>query len=673
MGDDVKQIVERLNKPPFSKNFTLISFDGLDALALLQVLNDVLAEISEEHNVNLKEEDPEMTISRMLNFLRVLKYKPPPSEGKSFRQGLVAGSADAVYPVLAWALPRLVDLQKRAKLARFLVRVEVPGDMLADPQVADANTKYEEALEDFKTVHKQVEALRATGFSTANIKKDITQMEEEKEQLLKRIERMKKKTEGLPRQQEMLAAARGLRVEEERDAQLLRQRDEQNDQLMAAEQKLLRTQTLLREARANSFHGDVKDLMVKMEEEANMNRYLLHEKLPQDTAERRRQLADLQAVLDEPAMAAADLNKLHARIQELTGECNRLVEKRMANANPAVDKLAMFRQQCSITTRKKETTAESMRELMDELKQLEGELRQKRTNEAADGRKGLKAEEFKRYVYKLRSKSTEYKAKKAELEELRGEYLVLAQTEDILRAKDHAVATALDNLESEQGIQGAVHVQEELEKVSAAKGELDEEKGRTLDDISDMVKELTQKIDAKKTALAPPIKELRELRQRAEGMTTEYEEKKEAYERTAAGLESNKSKLEHEVRVLREEVAAEESRYHYLNTMISMLHLQDERVKNEMQTYKASLGQPAGQHAKSLREVLSKKITEQEGSGKTLRERQKIVKESHEPSMRQLDMWKDLAKLLDCKRKCYGVRTTDEQPPAHLEEDRLVL
>lgn len=42
-------------------------------------------------------------------------------------------------------------------------------------------------------------------------------------------------------------------------------------------------------------------------------------------------------------------------------------------------------------------------------------------------------------------------------------------------------------VEAEKGIAGYSNTQEELERVSAIKSELDEKKGRTLDDMSDMV------------------------------------------------------------------------------------------------------------------------------------------------------------------------------------------
>uniref|UniRef100_D6RHM7 Intraflagellar transport 81 n=1 Tax=Mus musculus TaxID=10090 RepID=D6RHM7_MOUSE len=50
MSDQIKFIVDSLNKEPFKKNYNLITFDSLGPMQLLQVLNDVLAEIDpKEH------------------------------------------------------------------------------------------------------------------------------------------------------------------------------------------------------------------------------------------------------------------------------------------------------------------------------------------------------------------------------------------------------------------------------------------------------------------------------------------------------------------------------------------------------------------------------------------------------------------------------------------------
>ena len=53
--------------------------------------------------------------------------------------------------------------------------------------------QYEELMETFKELHKQAETLKNSGFNTTEIRKDISNMEDEKEQLIKRIERLKRK------------------------------------------------------------------------------------------------------------------------------------------------------------------------------------------------------------------------------------------------------------------------------------------------------------------------------------------------------------------------------------------------------------------------------------------------------------------------------------------------
>ena len=77
---------------------------------------------------------------------------------------------------------------------------------------------------------------------------------------------------------------------------------------------------------------------------------------------------------------------------------------------------------------------------------------------------------------------------------------------------------------------------------------------------------------------------------------------------------------------------------------------------------------------KSLRDTYTKRIQEQETLGKHLREKQKMVKEQHEPNLRQLDMWADLAKLMKVKLSVVqDGGAPQEAAPTFQEEDRLVL
>ncbi|XP_060928003.1 intraflagellar transport protein 81 homolog isoform X2 [Limanda limanda] len=675
MREQLKFIVEQLNKEPFKKSFNLITFDCLEPMQLQQILNDVLAEIDPKQSMDLREELPEQTVKRMCALLGMMKYRPPGnfSDVSAFRQGLVTGSKPVVHPILHWLLQRVPELKKRAYLARYLVKLEVPAEFLQDDVINDTNHQYEELVEGFKTYHKECEQLRTSGFSTAEIRKDIGAMEEEKDQLIKRVERLKKRVESVSNHQRMLDQARQLRVENEREDSLTHQKLEQKNQLFQTEQRLQRSQQQLKDLQQAAADANPESLMKRLEEEIKINSYMVSEKLPKELERMRVSVQYLQKVASEPAMGQADLQELEDKIKEVDSQINQLIEKRMMRNDPMDDKLTLFRQQASIIIRRKESKAEELQEAREELAAAERELRQRGSQaQVSEGEEVVRGDELKRLVVKLRSKGTVFKKKRQEIAEMKAEYGVLQRTEEILKQRHETVQQKLQTMEAEKGISGYSNTQEELERVSAIKSELDEKKGRTLDDMSEMVKKLNSMIVEKKSALAPIIKELRSLRQRCQ-INQEYEEKKVQYESCAVGLESNRSKLEQEVKALREETAQEENQYHYINSMSEINETQLQRAAEEMKAYVSS--DPL-ERKKTIREAYMKNISEQELLGKKLREKQKMVRESHSANMEQMKLWRDLEQLMECKRQCF-IRAQSQASIGQViqegGEDRLVL
>ena len=69
---------------------------------------------------------------------------------------------------------------------------------------------------------------------------------------------------------------------------------------------------------------------------------------------------------------------------------------------------------------------------------------------------------------------------------------------------------------------GYRNTQDAIESVSTMKSEFDSMKGRTLEDMADMVQQFNSKIASKKAALEPVLREVRSVRQQSQVVTLSF-------------------------------------------------------------------------------------------------------------------------------------------------------
>uniref|UniRef100_A0A915LMG7 IFT81 calponin homology domain-containing protein n=1 Tax=Meloidogyne javanica TaxID=6303 RepID=A0A915LMG7_MELJA len=390
----LRVIIDGLNAPPFDRNLTLVKLDSMSNEKLLQTLSDVLSWIEGlvpiSEFIDIRSESADETAMRILATLRILKYPPP----------------------------RDIDEM------RHLTRVEVPLEEQT-PEVTRLMQEMELKMEEFKVInisimvklkvfkvlHSQNVEARGDFLRALDVRNDLKAMNEEREQLQRKIERCKRRTSRRPDMGNLLKTSERLRLEMERAQELKMQKMDQERAVNQAEQRMTRLGRVLTEEEHRKDEADPKTIIQKLRREIEVNRYLIDEKLEHDLNTLNTNLEVVQRILAQPNATKADVDKLKERIEQLNSECMELALQRDRRDEASEDKLAIYRHQEELENTEKLLT-EKKRELSEksgkeevvtsvQYKLLLNKLRNK-SNEKNEGFYTLKAEldnyqeEFKR-------------------------------------------------------------------------------------------------------------------------------------------------------------------------------------------------------------------------------------------------------------------------------------
>ena len=105
----------------------------------------------------------------------------------------------------------------------------------------------------FIETHKNYDHLVSTQHTTADLKNEIEKMEEEKEQLIKRLERVKKRVDSVNNSNAMLDLSRNYRLEVEREEKINQQKSDLKSELSKLDAKIDRLEKVLKEQQT-SYH-----------------------------------------------------------------------------------------------------------------------------------------------------------------------------------------------------------------------------------------------------------------------------------------------------------------------------------------------------------------------------------------------------------------------------------
>jgi intraflagellar transport protein 81 len=494
---DIKAIVDGLNRPPFMCNLSLVEFDDKAPLELLELLNKLLGSLDVQHAaVDIQRETQDKTQERIVGYLKVLGY--PSDFNPNFQRDVVHGEKRTLQHILHWILTRLPELQRRAYTAKFLVPLEIPDEFLCDDEMVQTFETYKDLQAEFKATHQNVDQIRAESMNPAELKKEIGQLEQEKEQLLTKINLFKNKSNKQDFQQ-LLEATSKLRKEQEQDAKLSEKESELTNMIDFYEQQVLTVKQRVIDAKKVSTLNLAPDKMLEnLRNETRKNRELNNEIIGRELNDKRERLQRIELLLQEPVTTQNELERLTNDVKRLQKDCLTLEDK-LKQSTPQDDKLAIFKSSAQMLTKKKEQKLEQIKKLEVEKQALEKVVADKEAEYArAKGGKYLKRDDFRQYAANLRGKNAQYKQMKKVIGEIKNEVLVLNRTKNILQSRAEDLGEFMQNLEKSKGISGYSNLEEQIQGVSNQKEALDNQKDQTLQEITEIVRQIEQEVKDRK-------------------------------------------------------------------------------------------------------------------------------------------------------------------------------
>ena len=196
-----------------------------------------------------------------------------------------------MYPIMYWVLKRMPENHKRVYLAKYLMPVSIPQDMIAsDDGVREVYDHYKIMVNQFKEVHKNVD--RLGGFSKADsTKSSYDSLDKEKEQLQARVDATRKKLLALNNNDAFFKATQAMRqeIEVERD-----QDDRMSEQLAMRktfEQRTMQASKKLQDIKMDFQDMNIDKMIKALRDEVAMNNelsacYKHHIKLNNPTEQR---------------------------------------------------------------------------------------------------------------------------------------------------------------------------------------------------------------------------------------------------------------------------------------------------------------------------------------------------------------------------------------------------
>ena len=582
----LKAIIEHLAQAPFNRTESLISFSQQTPQQLLQLLNDIAAQLDERHQIDLSTETSDVTAHRLIDFVCVtLDYHP--DDAADFGRDLIAGTTRVVYPLFYHLLSRFLQLKQRAYLARYVRPFECPAEYAADPVMSALIQQYHDKQWDFKEKHKNVTKLRENATNVHVMKTDMKQLENEKLQLINKLNKIKDRisiehaddfeqndhhhggddddedhilhhdddntddhnnngnhhhrstsAHGTPLTAEgryladMISATKALRHEQEAENKLYQQKMNQlqniekysklsneSDQALSQLKQLAKNANNNNNNNNNNTTTDPTRLLTIMSRDVNNQRTYITDELQPLLNTQEKSVKKIQSLLSSTAYTSDDLVEMSNNNKVLLNQIENLTEQIENIHSSDGGRIALIRDRYNNIIKKNNIILQEIsdleiekKEILDENDLILNKIENFQKNLTLNQNNNLNENDIKLIINQLSQQTNDYKKNKKDLENLNSELEILNSTFLILKNQCSNFILFQENLEKNHNLIGFKSLNNQLETLSLNKNNLDLNKLQTLDEISEIIIMIKEKLKNNKDILAPKIKNLRNLR-----------------------------------------------------------------------------------------------------------------------------------------------------------------
>ncbi|OHT12344.1 hypothetical protein TRFO_17812 [Tritrichomonas foetus] len=607
MTDANKNIEEQIVgflKGYLNLSFTLFQFSEISGRDLLELLNSIAHNISETQPEKLGTEKIEATVDRLSEFLRILKYDFP-VDPEEWDVRLTNADKELIYPAMLWLLSDFEGMKTRAYKAKYSEEVSIPEEIKVDPTVSELITQHRELRERFDDVLQEYDEIGGTNVD--ELKTTLADLEADKARLATRISGFKRKLAKVSNLDELLKWTTKLRIESEREMKL-------NDELQRI--------------------NDEK-------------RLLMHRQ--QSSAEK---LKNMKSHLQE---------KLAALKQEYESLSNQGPSNA---ASPNEKTLMMSQHQVIAATKRRDMKKKQLADLQKQRSEAEQELQRKQQDGAIEVPSPT---QFAQYVRSLKDKNEVYKQKQSELATVRRELAVMMRTEEIVKTQNEHNLHEIQRIERQRGVGGFREAREQLEKVSAVKADLDDMKGKTLEEMSAISKEIQKGIQARQSELKPLVSKLQDQRKKKAAVESKYLQAKQRYQNAISEYDSVCMELDEESKKLKGDIGQYQSKYHNTNQLLASLERTLRRAREEESA--TTTGNAISKEIKTYADYFQKASHKLKKETRALKEQKKTIGTQTESNQKQLEMFQSLRRLLQVKLEC--TKIAKKQKEAELIKDDI--